>query len=198
MSEAHQVALTQLARMRGMTALYHRRFYADVWLTIAVWAGALIAGDFGAERAFLVLPFVALFGAVITSFDASYLMFARHYAAALERYVNQQLDETVLVAAELEDAYLFRLRDRKIVTIGTPFTWFGYITLFFTLLGVTGFGFGAYLALDSLDGGTGEALYVVVLSALTALSLGTGVWWFAGGVGERRLTDILDARFPRP
>ena len=91
MIEARTVAERQLRRMRGMTALYHRRFFADVWLTLLTWLGVFAAGDLGSGLAFVALPFIALFGAVITAFDASYLIFARHYAAALERYLNRDL-----------------------------------------------------------------------------------------------------------
>ena len=186
----------QLGRMRGMTALHHRRFLADVWLTLLTWLGLFVAGDLGTGRVFVALPFVALFGAVLTAFDASYLIFARHYAAALERYLNRGLGETVLVAAELEDAYLFRLRDRKVVTIGRHFTWFGFVTAFFTLLGVGGYALGVQLGLEALDGQPATGLFLGALAALTAAALGTGLWWFVAGTGERRLTGILDARFP--
>ena len=194
--EARAVAERQLRRMRGMTALYHRRFFADVWLTLLTWLGVLVAGDLGSGLAFVALPFVALFGAVLTAFDASDLILARHHAAALERYINRDLGETVLVASELEDAYLFTLRDRKVVTIGSNFTWFGFVTVFFTLLGGTGFALGVHLGLGAIEGLPATGLFLGVLGAMTAAALVTGLWWFVGGTGERRLTDILDAVFP--
>lgn len=194
--QARTIASQQLRRMRGMTALYHRRFFADVWLTLLAWLGVFIAGDLGSGRVFVALPFIAVFGAVITAFDASYLIFARHYAAALERYLNDELGEKVLVAAELEDAYLFTLRARKVVTIGSNFTWFGFITMFFTFLGAAGIALGVHLGLQVIDGQPATGLFLGVLGVVTAASLGTGLWWFVGGTGERRLTDILDATFP--
>jgi len=180
-----------------MTAFYHRRFFTDAWLTMLVWLGVLVAGDLGSGRVYLALPFIALFGAVITAFDASYLIFARHYSAALERHLNRDLGETVLVAAELEDSYLFRLRDRKIVTIGRHFSWFGFVTLFLTLLGVAGYVVGIYLGLEYVQGQPATSLFIGFLAVLTTTSLATGLWWFLAGTGESRLTDILDARFPR-
>jgi hypothetical protein len=180
-----------------MTAFYHRRFFADVWLTLLTWLGVLVAGDLGSGLAFVALPFIALFGAVITAFDASYLIFARHYAAALERYLNRSIGETVLVASELEDAYLFTLRERKVVTIGRDFTWFGFVTVFFTVLGGVGYALGVHLGLRAIDGQPATGLFLGVLAAITAASLATGLWWFVAGTGERRLTEILDAAFPR-
>jgi hypothetical protein len=35
------------------------------------------------------------------------------------------------------------------------------------------------------------------LAALTAAMLGTGLWWFVAGAGERRFAGIPDARFSR-
>ena len=35
--------------MRGMTALYHRRFFSDVWLTMVTYLAVLTAGHLGAE-----------------------------------------------------------------------------------------------------------------------------------------------------
>lgn len=198
MIDARMVAERQLRRMRGMTAMYHRRFFADVWLTLLTGLGVLVAGDLGSGLAFVALPFIALFGAVLTAFDASYLIFARHYAAALERYLNLDLGEAVLVGAQLEDAYLFTLRARKVVTIGWNFTWFGFITAFFTVLGATGYALGVHLGLVAIQGQPATGLFVGVLAAVTAASLLTGLWWFVGGTGERRLTEILDATFPPP
>ncbi len=192
------VAERQLRRMRGMTALYHRRFFSDVWLTLLTWLGVLVAGDLGSGRAIIALPFIALFGVAITAFDASYLIFARCCAAALERHVNRDLDETVLVALELEDAYLFRLRDRKIVPIGPDFTWFGFVTAFFTVLGGAGYTLGVYLGLEAIEGHPATGLFLGVLVMLTAAALATGRGWFVGGAGERRLTDIPDAVFTPP
>lgn len=197
MSDSIDIARQQLGRMRGMTALYHRRFFTDVWLTLLLWLGLAVAGDLGSELAFLMLPFVALFGAVITAFDASYLIFARHYAAALERYLNDGLGERVLVAADLEDSYLFPLRERKIVTISRHFTWFGFVTAFLTALGALAYVFGVYLALESIDGQPASGIYLGALATITVASLAAGSWWFVSGTGERRLTDILDAAFPK-
>ncbi len=181
----------QLARMRAMNAMYHRRFFLDVWSTGVVWLALLVAGDLGAERAWAALPVVALLGAVLTAFDASYLVFARHYSAALERRINREIGEEVLVASQMEDAYLFRLGSRKVVTMGTPLTWFGFVTGFLTVLGITGYVTGAVLAREVVTGAAGAA-YWTFLAATTTSTLAVGGWWFVGGAGERRLMPILD------
>lgn len=199
MDDRTQVAAVQLSRMRGMTAMYHRRFFLDVNIATLLILALLIVGWFGVEPAFLVVPVLALMGAVQTAFDASYLIFARWYAAYLERYLNERLGERIHVAAELEAAYLFPLGSPKIVTIplGGGFTWFSFVTVFYTVLGVFAYLFGLILGWDTLvDAPAGVAgLYVVGLFGVTLAAFVVGLWWFVTGAGERRLQQVLDTQF---
>ncbi|HSM01927.1 MAG TPA: hypothetical protein VK960_05755 [Acidimicrobiia bacterium] len=180
--------------MRGMTALYHRFFFRDVWLTGLTYLVLLLAADLGAKRAAAALPFVALLGAVMTAFDASYLVFARQYSIRLERLLNETVGQQILVGGELEDVYLFRLDGTKVVTIGLPFTWFGFVTVFLTALGAVAYAAGVALAIDAVAG-SARLLLVGSLGALTAAALAVGIWWFVAGVGERRLREVLDRHF---
>ncbi len=199
MDDAIRLAAAQLGRMRGMTRYYHGRFFSDIrFATIATLA--LFALTFWeAPDAVVLVPVVALVGAVTTAFDASYLIFARQYAARLEDELNRAVGRTVLVGAELEAAYLFPLDERKIVTarFGKDFTWFGFATVFYTGVGASAFIFGLVLAMHRLadHGGGWLAAYLVVLGAATVAALAVGLWWFTGGEGERRLRAVLDAAF---
>jgi hypothetical protein len=193
------IAAQQLGRMRGMTALYHRRFFFDINLTTVVTFALFIVGWWGIPEAFLLIPVTALIGAVQTAFDASYLIFARTYAARLEAFINDELDAHVLAAAAMEDAYLFPLGTRKVVSVpldGT-FSWFAFVTLFYTIVGAASFAFGLALGWDTLRSGSEAmgALYLVLLIGLGIGAIATGVWWFVGGTGERRLQRVLDAAF---
>jgi hypothetical protein len=194
-----RIAADQLARMRGMTRYYHERFFSDVRSTVAASLVLLIVGWWRVPEAFLLVPVVALLGAVATAFDASYLIFARQYAARLEQWLGREAGTGVLVASELESAYLFPLDRRKIVVaaVGEGFTWFGFVTLFLTALGAATFVFGLLLAWPVLDGhGTAWlAAYLAVLGAALVASVGAGIWWFVAGTGERRLREVLDRRF---
>lgn len=194
-----QIAAQQLARMRGMVGLYHKQFFSDVRFTTVV---VLVLGGFGfwgVEELFLVVPFIALMGACQTAFDASYLIFARQYAASLETYINDQLGDEVLVASRLESAYLFPLDVPKVVTLAAPphFTWFGFMTAFYTLIGVGAFVVGLILGLPvaSDAGDVWLVSYLGVLAGLTVVALAVGWWWFPAGNGERRLREILDSAF---
>ena len=183
-----------------MTALYHRRFFFDVNFTTVLVVALLVVGWWDVEPAFLLVPVVALMGAVATAFDASYLIFARWYAAYLERYLDDRLGERILVGAELEDTYLFGLGTTKVVTIPLDggLTWFSFMTVFYTVIGALAYVVGIALGWDVLlDAPAGLFIvYLVGLVGLTFAALVTGMWWFVGGEGERRLRKVLDERFP--
>jgi hypothetical protein len=182
--------------MRGMNRYYHERFFSDVRFTTVSAVALFVLGFWEVPLAFLLIPPVALLGAAQTAFDASYLIFSRHYSETLERYLNEEVEASVLVAHEMENRYLFPLNDRKIVTasFGRDFSWFGFMTLFYTVMGVFAFGFGIALGWDPLlDAGSGWAIaYLASLGALAGVALVTGWWWFVGGAGERRLADVLE------
>jgi hypothetical protein len=100
----------------------------------------------------------------------------------------------------MEHAYLFPLRSPKVVTVplGGGFSWFSFVTMFYTMIGMASFGFGLALGWQSLVDGP-PVLATVYLVALFGLGLGalvTGGWWFVRGEGERRLATVLDAAFP--
>jgi hypothetical protein len=199
MDDTTRIAAQQLGRMRGMTRYYHEQFFSDVRYSTLATAALLLVGWWQVPEAFLLVPLVALIGAAQTAFDASYLIFARQYAARLEQRINADLGDDVLVAAELEATYLFPLDERKIVTarFGADFTWFGFMTLFYTAIGIGSYVFGAALALPVLrdhDPLWGVA-YTIVLVGLTLASLIIGSWWFVEGEGERRLATVLDDKF---
>ncbi len=199
MKDATSLAAAQLRRMRGMNRYYHERFFGDVrFITVGV-VVLFVIGWWEVPFAFLLIPPLTLIGAAQTAFDASYLIFSRHYAARLERYLNQEVGSAVLIAHELEEEYLFPLSSRKIVTaaFGRGFSWFGFMTLFYTALGVLAFAFGLALGWHSLtDAGTGWTVaYLAALGVSGATALVVGWWWFVSGTGERRLSTVLDEYF---
>ncbi|HSF84169.1 MAG TPA: hypothetical protein VLG28_00745 [Acidimicrobiia bacterium] len=201
MDERRRLASEQLSRMRGMTVEYHRRFFSDIRVAIVVISALFVAGFWEVPEAFLLIPVVALYTAVQTAFDASYLIFARHYAAALETDLNRQLGTRLHVGGELENTYLFPLNERKIVTAaaGSGFSWFGFVTLFYTLLGLGAGLFGLALGWTSVltDAAPGwQWGYLGSLGLLAFAALATGFWWFVGGAGEARLHRVLED-FPR-
>lgn len=195
MKDVTKTASIQLGRMRGMNRFYHERFFADVrFVTIAVVA-LLVVGFSGTAEAFLLIPPITVLGAAQTAFDASYLIFSRHYATALENAINEELGATVLVASRMEESYLFPLHSKKIVaaSLDRQFSWFGFMTLFYTGLGVIAFGFGLALGWSALtaSGGAWMGAYLATLGLVVLITLAVGWWWFIGGVGEKRLAAAV-------
>jgi hypothetical protein len=192
-----RIAADQLRRMRGMTLEYHRRFFGDIRLAIVAISALFVVGFWEVPEAFLLIPAVALYTAVQTAFDASYLIFARQYASRLEAYLNDELGTRIHVGAAMEDAYLFPLDVPKIVTAagGSGFSWFGFVTLFYTALGIAAAGFGLALGWVNVLSGTTAAWrwsYAAVLGGLGLAAFVTGIWWFVGGEGEARLRAVLE------
>ena len=66
-----KIAADQLGRMRGMTRYYHERFFSDIRLQVVLTVALFVIGFWEVEGAFLLIPVVALYGAVQTAFDAS-------------------------------------------------------------------------------------------------------------------------------
>lgn len=195
-----RLAAAQLRRMRGMTRFYHERFFADIRFTTVSVFSLFVVGWWQVEEAFLLVPVAALLGAIATAFDASYLIFARQYAARLEGFLDD--GSGPLVAARLEAVYLFPLDRRKVVTaaFGADFTWFGFVTLAYTLVGVAAGVFGFFLGYPILraHGSVWANAYLACLGTALLATLAAGVWWFVAGEGERRLRRVLDDRFPPP
>lgn len=195
------VAHEQLRRMRGMVGYYHQRFFSDMRAVAVGVLSLLILGWSVTPEAFLLIPVVAVLGANQAAFDSSYLIFARHYASELESFLNRSLGGRILVAAEMENVYLFPLNDAKLVTIplgargdSSPgFSWFAWMTSLYTILGVLATCAGVALGWHTLTAaGRGWTVsYVVALGGLIVASLALGWWWFVRGVGEDKLRAVF-------
>ena len=94
----------QLIRMRKMNRYYHQQFLTDVRLIMIVTIAMLI---FVNELTYYILPFVSLFGAVLLSFHAHYLIFSRNFSQYLEKAINKENGQNNLIAHELENSYFF-------------------------------------------------------------------------------------------
>ncbi len=82
------------------------------------------------------------------------------------------------------------------VPIGGPFTWFGFMTLLYTVLGGLAAVAGLWLGWEALAAGAPRRVYVLSLAVLTLAALSVGVWWFGTSAGEKRLRAVLDRTFP--
>ena len=104
----------QLSRMRSMNRYYHDQFLLDVRI-LFIFNTIFIFLSFNNKNALYLIPLISLFGSVLLSFHAYFLIFSRHYSEFIEKRINSEYDESVLIAHELENDYFFPTQDRKIV-----------------------------------------------------------------------------------
>ena len=179
----------QLSRMRSMNNYYHDQFLFDVrilfFFTIIFHYLALTN-----NTAYMLIPFVSLFGSVLLSFHAHYLIFSRNYSEFIEIKLNNILGNDVLIAHKLENSYLFPIKDRKIVVakLGSDFSWFGYVTLFITFIGISSYVYSIVSLLNTEI----SLYYYLFIALITLITLIIGIWWFLLGNGENRLEKVFD------
>ena len=179
----------QLSRMRSMNKYYHDQFLFDVrilfFFTIIFHYLALTN-----NMAYMLIPFISLFGSVLLAFHAHYLIFSRNYSEFIEIRMNKILGNDVLIAHKLENKYLFPINDRKIVVakLGSEFTWFGFVTLFITFIGISSY---VYSIVRLLNTGINPNYYIFI-ALITLITLIIGIWWFLLGNGENRLEKVFD------
>ena len=179
----------QLSRMRSMNKYYHDQFLFDVrilfFFTIIFHYLALTN-----NTAYMLIPFVSLFGSVLLSFHAHYLIFSRNYSEFIEIKINNILGNDVLIAHKLENSYLFPIKDRKIVVakLGSDFSWFGYVTLFITFIGISSYVYSIVSLLNTEI----SLYYYLFIALITLITLIIGIWWFLLGNGEKRLEKVFN------
>ncbi len=179
----------QLSRMRSLNKYYHDQFLFDVrilfFFTIIFHYLALTN-----NTAYMLIPFVSLFGSVLLSFHAHYLIFSRNYSEFIEIKLNNILGNDVLIAHKLENSYLFPIKDRKIVVakLGSDFSWFGYVTLFITFIGISSYVYSIVSLLNTEI----SLYYYLFIALITLITLIIGIWWFLLGNGEKRLEKVFN------
>ena len=138
----------QLSRMRSMNRYYHDQFLLDVRI-LFIFNTVFIFLSLNNKNALYLIPLISLFGSVLLSFHAYFLIFSRHYSEFIEKKINSEYDEDVLIAHELENDYFFPTQERKIVVavFNKGFTWFSFVTLFITLYGISSFIWSMILSL---------------------------------------------------
>ena len=179
----------QLNRMRSMNRYYHDQFLLDVRI-LFILNTIFVFFSFENDNAFYLLPLISLFGSVLLSFHAYFLIFSRQYTEFIETEINKEFDREILIAHKLENEYFFPINDKKIVVaiLGKGFRWFSFVTLFITAYGIGIFLFSSYqIYIKNL----GLAYFYFIISLLLVTLL-IGVWWFVSGTGEKRLKKVFE------
>ena len=179
----------QLNRMRSMNRYYHDQFLLDVRV-LFILNTIFIFLSFENDNAFYLLPLISLFGSVLLSFHAYFLIFSRQYTEFIETEINKEFDQEILIAHKLENEYFFPINDKKIVVaiLGKGFTWFSFVTLFITTYGIGTFLFSSYqIYIKNLG-----LVYLYVIIGLLLVTTFIGVWWFISGTGEQRLKKVFE------
>ena len=179
---------SQLTRMRQMNNFYHKQFLLDIRL-LFFFTIIFFYISSSNLNALIIIPYIALFGSVLLAFHAHYLIFSRNYSQFLEEKINNIYGNDILIAHKLENSYLFPIQENKIVVakLGKEFTWFGFVTIFITFLGISSYVY----CLIQLIIINYEVNYLIFLGLITLVTLFFGIWWFLLGNGEKRLEKIF-------
>ena len=108
----------------------------------------------------------------------------------IEKNINSEYDENVLIAHELENDYFFPTQGRKIVVavLNKGFTWFSFVTLFITLYGISSY----IWSMVQIVNNDLNMMYIYLVSTITFITLVIGYWWFVSGTGEKRLEKVFN------
>ena len=179
----------QLSRMRSMNRYYHDQFLLDVRI-LFILNTVFIFLSLNNKNALYLIPLISLFGSVLLSFHAYFLIFSRHYSEFIEKRINSEYDENILIAHELENDYFFPTQERKIfgAVLNKVFTWFSFVTLFITLYGISSY----IWAMSQILNNDLNMMYIYLVSTVTFITLVIGYWWFVSGTGEKRLEKVFN------
>ena len=179
----------QLSRMRSMNRYYHDQFLLDVRV-LFVLNTIFIFLSLSNKNALFLVPLISLFGSVILSFHAYFLIFSRNYTEFIEQKINNEYDEKLLIAHELENDYFFPTKQKKMVVavLNKNFTWFSFVTLFITIYGFSSYLWSIYMIIDLQL----SFVYLYFVIGITVITIVVGYWWFISGTGEKRLERIFN------
>lgn len=195
-----RVMQAQLERMHGMHYGYYVQFFQATHLfTVLTLADIAISLYYPFRAAILLLPFFIVYAGFFCAYLLTYNLFARIYSAALEKKINSAIGAKLLVAHEIEDAYIYRTPAPKFVAIdlGRPYTFIGASTVSFTFGGIVLYLFAAFRAYQILPDLAAHfppfspLVYWPLLAVWTGGHLAYLVWFYVGGKPEKTIAKIV-------
>ncbi|MDQ3547473.1 MAG: hypothetical protein M3439_01525 [Chloroflexota bacterium] len=197
--EALRLLEEQLGRMRSMLYNYYDQFYRFLYVSIVILFALMVVALAGVERAILLSPFYVIYVGFHSSYLFSYVIFARTYATAIERRLSRHVGADLLIAHELEAAYIFPISRRRFVAFspGNRGSFLSAETVQFTATGALLF---AVLSVWSIRVAWDSSflwglVYLVGLLVWGAGNLGYLMWYYFVSDYERRPRAILEARY---
>ncbi len=190
------VLQAQLDRVRSMLFGYYELFFRFTGAGLVA-VGALFIGAFWppTQVAALILPFVILYIGFHASYLFSYVIFARTFAAALERRINLEVGAQLLVAHRLEEVYFGAPGDPRLVagSLRRPLTMISAETWHFTIVGAGLFVVSAFMAHATVQrvGDPWATWYVPVLAGWALLNGAYLAWYFIARRDQRAIEAIL-------
>ena len=188
----------QLRRMRGMNFRYHALFFRQINFWIAVNVVLLVVSLLEPLRAaVLLVPHLILYAAMQGAFHFHYIVFARRFARALEKQLNQMSGKEALIAHELEEAYLFPLDAPRFVgvSLGSPLSFFSVITLQYGIAGTLLWALALYRSAQLIPqlalGFAPLNFYLPVTIVWTMLNVLYLAWYFIGQRDEQSIERRL-------
>lgn len=196
-ADALRLLEEQLGRMRGMLYNYYDQFYRFLHISIVVLIVLIVVALAGVERAILLGPFYVVYVGFHSSYLFSYVILARTYATAIERRLNRHIGSDLLIAHELEAAYIFPFSRRRFVAF-SPVNRGSFLsaeTVQFTAGGALLF---AVLSVWSIRiawdiSALWGLVYLAGLLLWGAGNLGYLMWYYFVSDYERRPRAILEA-----
>jgi divalent metal cation (Fe/Co/Zn/Cd) transporter len=194
--EVLAVLQAQLDRVRSMLYRYYELFFRFTGAGLVA-VGALFIGAFWppTQVAAVLLPFVILYIGFHASYLFSYVIFARTFAAALERRINRELGSELLVAHRLEAVYFGAPGDPRLVagSFRRPLTMIAAETWHFTAIGGALFIVSAFMAHATVQrvGDPFATWYVPVLVGWALLNGAYLAWYFIARRDQRAIEAIL-------
>lgn len=186
----------QLGRMRAMLHRYYELFFRFIGMGLVAVGVLFIGAFFGpTQAAGMLLPFVTIYVGFHAAHLFSYVIFARTYAAAIERRINRELGTDILVAHRLEEVYFGAPGDPKLVaaSLRRPFTMLAAETWHFTFAGAALFGVGTLIGHATVlrVGEPWSILYVPVVLGWAVLNGAYLAWYFIGRRDQRAIEHLL-------
>lgn len=189
----------QLERMRGMHYGYYSQFFNAIHIFTALILAIIAISLFPQTSALiLVLPFFVVYAGSFCAYLITYNLFARVYATALEKKLNQMLGSEALVAHKMEDVFIYSTASPKFVGVdlANPASAISAITISYLIAGVVVVAVGAYRALQLLPLLQPKfpllAIYWPLLIFWIAIHLAYLLWYFLTADHEKKITAIVN------